>query len=340
VNAAPFDPEQMAVTGPSTLVVQRIGTEDRMAGVAALAVSASGVIAYREAVTVKEQMMWMSRNGELLGTVGAADSAAPGIPRVSPDGRSILFYRQQGVALGSLWAMDTETGVQRMLQDGTQSAMWSPAGDRIVMSTLRNGVATLVERAVNAANRAERVLGPSTGAFPEDIAQNGAVMYRAAGAGSIGGDLFVLPPNQNNPVSVAQTSAAERNARFSADGAWIAYQSDEGGRNEVYVQPFPGTLAQRQRLSLNGGVSPQWGRKGRELYFLSADNRLMVATVESAVAGDRPVIEFTTPKPLFNAPIPPGAEYDTVNDGDRFLILAPVEDTPPIIVLSNWQPAK
>jgi hypothetical protein len=175
-------------------------------------------------------------------------------------------------------------------------------------------------------------------AFPEDMAPNGAVLYRAGtgGGATAGGDLLVLPPNQTTPVPVAQTPAAERNARFSPDGNWIAYQSDETGQPEVYVQPFPGTTAQRQRVSLGGGLSPQWGRKGRELYFISANNRLMVVTAEASV-GEKKTIEFGTPKALFRSPLPPGAEYDTSRDGDRFLIISPVEETPPIIVLSNWQ---
>jgi dipeptidyl aminopeptidase/acylaminoacyl peptidase len=181
-------------------------------------------------------------------------------------------------------------------------------------------------------------VGPATGiALPEDYASTGAILYRT-GLGSMtgGGDLFAVPPNKGAPVPVAQTLAAETKGRFSPDGNWIAYQSDEGGRNEVYVQPFPGTPAQRQRVSLNGGTSPQWGRKGRELYFISGDNRLMVATASSAENSRS--LEFGTPKALFRSPLPQGAEYDTSRDGDRFLILAPVEEPPPIIVLTNWMP--
>jgi hypothetical protein len=89
-------------------------------------------------------------------------------------------------------------------------------------------------------------------------------------------------------------------------------------------------------VSLAGGVSPQWGRKGAELYFVSGDNRLMVST---AVPGrEKGTLEYSTPKPLFKSPLPQGAEYDTARDGDRFLILAPVGEPPPIIVLNNWMP--
>ncbi|HEX4997354.1 MAG TPA: hypothetical protein VFY29_03960 [Terriglobia bacterium] len=344
LNAVQFDPARLAVIGAPAVLANRVGRENRLAGVAAFAVSTAGPIAYRETAIAKKQMLWMDRSGALIGTLGSVDDSSMENPRVSPDGRVVLFFRQEGSPMGSIWAIDAEVGSQRMLQNSATNAIWSPSADRIILSTLRNGAPTLIDRPVSAPDSAGQVLATSSAAFPEDLAQNGSLLYRAGngpGIGAtLGGDLLVMLPNQTSPVPVAQTPANERNGRFSPDGAWIAYQSDESGRNEVYVQSFPGTMARRQRLSLNGGVSPQWGRKGRELYFISADNHLMVATAEVTVSGDRQSIEFSTPKPLFNAPLPPGAQYDTVRDGDRFLVIAPVEETPPIIVLSNWQPTR
>jgi Tol biopolymer transport system component len=341
LNAVPFDTARLAATGAPNLLADRVGRENRLAGIAAFAVSAAGPVAYRETAVTKRRMLWMDRAGALVGTLGSVDDSSMESPRVSPDGRAVLYFRQVGSPMGSVWAVDGETGSQRMLQDSSTTAIWSPGGDRIVLSTLRNGIPTLITRPSNAPDSAGQVVTTSSAAFPDDLAQNGALLYRAGTGQGVGatlrGDLLVILPNQSSPVPVAQTPATERNGRFSPDGAWIAYQSDESGRNEVYIQPFPGTIAQRQRLSLNGGVSPQWGRKGRELYFISADNHLMTATAQTIVNGERRSIEFSTPKPLFNAPLPPGAEYDTALDGDRFLIIAPVEETPPIIVLSNWQ---
>lgn len=352
LNAVRFDPKELAATGANTVVVERVGKEDRLAGVAAFAVSASGAVAYREIAVQKKQMMWMDRTGALVGMLGTPDSASPGSVRLSPDGRTALFFRQTGAAIGSVWVMDTETGAQVQVSDAAPSAMWSPAGDRMIVTALRQGIPSLIEsqgtaRGVRGAPAAAgRVVSPQGApAFSEDWAAGGAILYRQGdgGGGGGGGDLFVLPstnPGAPAPVPVATSPATERNARFSPDGNWIAYQSDEGGRNEVYVQPFPGTQAQRQRVSLGGGVSPQWGRKGRELYFISADNRLMVVSADATLNEGKRNIEFGNPKPLFPSPLPQGAEYDTGSDGDRFLILAPVEDFPPIIVLNNWIPGK
>jgi Tol biopolymer transport system component len=343
LNAVRFDPKELTTGGAPIVVADKVGIERRFVGVAAVTASQGGAIAYRESAVMDRQMLWMDRNGELLGTVGTADSSSPGLPRVSPDGRTVVYFRQQGAPLGSVWAMDTQTGATRQLQDGANVAIWSPAGDRIVIAQLRGrgGVPVgpyLTERPVAAAGGG-RQFGPATGVvMPQDSTASGAILY-LSGVSAIGsgtGDLSVLPPNSENPIPVAQTQASERNGRFSPDGKWIAYQSDEGGRNEVYVQPFPGSIDQRQRVSLNGGVSPQWGRAGKELYFISADNRLMVA--EATPAGDKTALEFNTPKALFRSPLPQGAEYDTVNNGDRFLIMTTVGEPSPIVVLNNWMP--
>jgi Tol biopolymer transport system component len=360
LNAAPIDPRDMATLGPSTVVSEQVGREGRLAGRATLSVSPTGTIAYREAATVKKQMRWMDRSGEFLGTVGQADGASA-TPRVSPDERFVLIFRQAGAPLGSVWLVDTTNdGAQRQFRDAALSPVWSTNGDRIMYSALQIGPGGLRPPSLfeqpftDAANIQERQVGPAAGvqgrpvgpasgvAFPEDWASNGFVLYRSGvGTGNAdAADLFVFPPYAGDPIVVAQTPALERNARFSPDGNWIAYQSDESGRNEVYVQPFPGTLSQRQRVSLSGGTSPQWGRKGRELYFIAADNRMMIAAATPALVGDRRTIEFATPKPLFGKPLPQGTEYDTVRDGDRFLVMMPVEESPPIIVLTKWGPQK
>lgn len=345
LNAMRLEPKDFT-TGPSFVVAQSVGIERRYPGYAALSASASGAIAYREKAVVNRQMMWMNRSGDLVGMVGAADSASPGKPRISPDGKVVLYFRQMGSPLGSVWVIDAETGAQRQIQDGANVAIWSPAGDRMILAALRGGGANggalgplMIERPVVAAGSAQ--VGPTNGqAYPEDWASNGTILFRSGNASRAGGgDLFAMTQGQGAPVAIAETQAAERNARFSPDGKWIAYQSDEGGRDEIYVQPFPGTTRQRQRVSLNGGASPQWGRKGRELYFISADNRLMATPAVDGTGNDKAPLEFQTPKPLFKSPLPPGAEFDTAQDGDRFLILAPIEETPPIVVLSNWLPA-
>jgi Tol biopolymer transport system component len=356
LNALKFDVRELTASGSPIMIAERVGKEDRSAGQAAFSVSAAGPVAYRETAAVKRQMVWIDRTGATLGNVGQADAASAATPRVSPDGKFVLIFRQSGAPLGSVWMVDTTSGEMRQVRDAALAPVWSSTGDRMLYATLRQGAFAplMTERSVAAISQTaigqarggpnaaqEQYIGPtSPSAFPEDWAANGFILFRQGGGGASldGGSLFVLPPFATDPIPVATTAAAERNGRFSPDGNWIAYQSDESGRNEVYVQPFPGTYAQRQRVSLGGGTSPQWGRRGAELYFIAADNRLMVTTATTGLADQRRTIEFGTPKPLFSTPLQQGSEYDTVRDGDRFLVMRPAEESPPIIVLSNWNP--
>ena len=138
---------------------------------------------------------------------------------------------------------------------------------------------------------------------------------------------MALPLNGGAPILVA---AGGGNGRFSPNANWLVYQS--GG--EIYVQPFPGSTESRRKASISGGTLPHWSHDGREIYFLSPDNHLMVASVALPANGED--IAIGTPKPLFPTPLPNGSRFAPAPDGERFLINAPTEEVPPIIVLSNW----
>lgn len=128
----------------------------------------------------------------------------------------------------------------------------------------------------------------------------------------------------------------EDQARFSPDGRWVAYISDESGRYEVYVQPFPATGGKWQ-ISRNGGAQPVWRRDGRELFYLASDGTLTVVPVSSGVA-----FEAGAPSPLLKTVIsqPTGirSQYAVSADGRRFLILAPAGEStgPSLTVVVNW----
>jgi dipeptidyl aminopeptidase/acylaminoacyl peptidase len=141
-------------------------------------------------------------------------------------------------------------------------------------------------------------------------------------------------PGDGEPIPVAVTPAQEVNARFSPGGKWIAYESDEvGGRSEIFVQAFPGSVSVRRRISIDGGTMPEWRRDGRELYFMSPDNRLMAAAV--TISADDTDIEIGKPAPLFTSPLPDGSTYAPAPDGQRFLVSQPIEAARPIIILPN-----
>ena len=154
------------------------------------------------------------------------------------------------------------------------------------------------------------------------------------------GDIWVLPlEGDRKPFPLLHTEFSEKDPKFSPNGKWIAYSSDESGRGEIYVQSFP-DLNNRKQVSTAGGANPEWRRDGRELFYLAADGNLM--SVEVKTDG---VFEASIPKSLFRIKSPRVATqnyeklYTVTPDGERFLVRSAVsqEDPLTINVLTNWE---
>ena len=146
------------------------------------------------------------------------------------------------------------------------------------------------------------------------------------------------------PVPFLQTEFNEWQGQFSPDVHWMAYSSDESGRYEVYVRPFPSGLGKWQ-ISTAGGQQPRWQRDGKELFYLTPDRKLMVVKVK-AVAGPKVTFEAEAPESLFEAHVPsfsasvpsPRYQYAVTGDGKRFLVQTMVgeSDEATITVVHNW----
>jgi Tol biopolymer transport system component len=122
-------------------------------------------------------------------------------------------------------------------------------------------------------------------------------------------------------------------ARFSPDGRWLAFSSDESGRFEVYLAAFPGP-GEKVQLSTSGGYGLAWRRDGKELYYLSSDGKLMAVQVRSS----GPSIQADAPQVLFE-PHPLATAFDAAPDGQRFLVVSSgLEQSPPITLIQNWAP--
>jgi len=148
-----------------------------------------------------------------------------------------------------------------------------------------------------------------------------------------GWDLAFYSPAENKTYVFLSTLAAEVMGRFSPDGRWLAYTSDESGRPEVYVQPFPGHGGKWQ-ISTAGGGQPVWNRNGKELFYASADNKLMAVDVKADSS-----FEVGTPRALFDVHLKSinGWKYDISPDGQRFLANTVIEvKANPITLVLNW----
>jgi dipeptidyl aminopeptidase/acylaminoacyl peptidase len=139
------------------------------------------------------------------------------------------------------------------------------------------------------------------------------------------------------PFAFLQTQATETNAQISPDGKWVAYESDESGRNEVYVTPFPGPGSKWQ-VSVSGGSRPRWRRDAKEIFYLAQDAKLMAAEIRPLGTS----LEIGTVRPLFQVrPSFPGNVYDVTGDGKRFLVNSTTMDeiVTPINLVVNWPAA-
>jgi eukaryotic-like serine/threonine-protein kinase len=206
----------------------------------------------------------------------------------------------------------------------------------LVFSSNRNGESDLYQKAASGSGGEQALLRSAETKRPNSWSPDGKfILYWSR---QNNGDLMVLPLfGDRKPFPFLSTPFDERQGVFSPDGRWVAYQSNESGRFEVYVRTFPGTGGQWQ-VSTGGGNSPRWRADAKELYYLAPDDKLMAVAVPAQGATLVP----GTPEVLSQTHIVQGADrqqYDVSRDG-RFLVNTELSEisTEPIHLLLNWRP--
>jgi Tol biopolymer transport system component len=228
----------------------------------------------------------------------------------------------------------------RLTFDPTPEAWptFSPDGQRIVFSASRNGVRGLYQKLTTGTEEA-LILAGSDVVNPDWSSDGRYILYQRFVSGSgTGWDLWAVPVfGDRTSFPVAQTEHGEREGRLSPDVRWVAYDSTESGRREIWVQPFPPS-GSRWQISTGGGVSPRWRGDGKELFYVAADGKLTAVPV---TAGS--TFEWGAPQTLFQTMFRGGtyASYAVARDGQRFLMNVPpsLEDITPITVVVNWMAA-
>ncbi len=324
--ARPFDPDTLAFTGEVAPVAEQV-RESGLNDAAAFSVSANGVLLYHGGIATTS-LTWIDRAGKRPGTVG--EPGEFGRPRFSPDRRTVAVEARENGNY-DIWLYDlTRPGVRtRFTHDpaGDQSPVWSPDGRTIVFRSNRTGRYDLYRRPADGATPEVVLYADDWLKTPQSFSPDGKYLaYDTQGDPETGRDIWILPdpmravtePMQeaSRPYPFLRTEFEEQDPQFSPDGHWIAYQSNESGRYEVYVAPFPASGAKRQ-ISTAGGGSPRWRPDGRELFYVASGNRMMAAETDiksGAVAVNK--IE-----PLFG-PFTNGG-YDVSVDGQRFLVITP-----------------
>lgn len=272
---------------------------------------------------VQGRLTWFDRQGKV-----AATSGELGLYRtltVSPDGNRIAAERTDPQTQNrDIWLIDAAGGkAARFTSDPGWEAfpIWSPDASRIIFTSNRSGVFDLYQKAVNGAAAEELLYKSTEGKGPTSWSPDGRfLLYYSIGQPTHVRLLAVSGPADRVPVPVVDPQFASITARFSPDGRWILYSSNESGKPEVSVRPFnpsTGMPGQPIQVTTSGGRTPLWRGDGKEIFYLGQDGMVMAMEVTTN-AGFRP----GEPKPLFK--VPTGVVFwDVAPDGMRFLMPVP-----------------
>jgi serine/threonine protein kinase/Tol biopolymer transport system component len=341
--AQPFDLEKFELSGnPFSVADQVVAIGDSAsAGVSA---AAAGPIVYRVGrAGSQRQFVWFDRSGKERDRVAEPDAGNPQNPSLSHDGRRVAMNRTVN-GNTDVWILDIDRGLfSRFTFDSAadNSPEWSPDGFRIAFNSNRSGVYDLYLKPATGAGTEQLILATPQNKAPVDWSPDGRfLLYRTPGL-TTGFDVWALPMSgDGKPFPVVQTNFEERDAQFSPDGNWIAYQSNESGRTEVVMQPFPGPGGKHQ-ISTDGGAQVRWRADGRELFYIAADGRLMAVPIR--YSSDGKSVEPGAPVPLFatragGAAVTTNKQAYVVSpDGQRFLMIVVEESASPIAVILNWK---
>ena len=337
--AQPFDLRRLALAGSAFPIAENIQTQGNFPPSGVFSASENGVLAYQGGgATANSQLIWFDRTGKQIGVLGVPAVAYSGI-EVSPDERQVSVSIPDESGKGrDIWFYDVARGLRtRFTFDRTQmsGSIWSPDGSRVVFNSERKGHMDLYQKSSSGAGAEEVLLEDNLDKYPGSWSPDGRFILYISLGGPTGFDLFALPLfGDRKPISFLQTQFNETSGRFSPDGRWVAYSSDESGRYEVYVAPFPGPGGKWQ-ISTAGGVWPRWRRDGNEIFYLSPGRALMAA----AVNGKGSSFEVGAVKLLFQTRATGQVDrYAVSADGQRFLInTAPEQEASvPITVVVNW----
>ena len=259
VLAQQIDLDTLQTVGDPLPVARQVATPQGTVGSVALSAAPAGPIAYR-ADAGDRQLRWVDRAGRQIAVLGGPDPGDPTAVRLSPDGRMVAVYRMVN-GNSDVWLFETARDVrQRFTTNPAREfdPVWAPDGSRIVFGSTRQGVVDLYERSVGGTATETLVWESSESKNPLDWSLDGKWILFAVQSARTARDLWALPiAGEKKPIAVASTAANEPFARFSPDSRWVAYQSNESGRDEIYVQRFP-EPGGRTQISTDGGTFPKW----------------------------------------------------------------------------------
>jgi eukaryotic-like serine/threonine-protein kinase len=339
IRAVPFDLKRLAVTGSALPVVDSVAMNPTDGG-AAFDVSESGTLAYMPVSSYVHEtnVVLVDRRGHESPALPASDRYDH--PRLSPDGSHISVDIRSATSVGDVWVFPFgRAGGTRVTSEGGRDfgAEWTPDGRELIYSS-EHPTYDLYRRAADASRPAQPLVTGGFDRYTGTVSHDGRLIAFVFSAPTSGSELWTVP--LQGELKAARYLANGFNLAhpaLSPDGRWIAYDSDEAGRVEVYAQSFPNPNLKRWKISPTYGSEPLWTRGGRELVYRKGDSVMAVNVDLDGGKIGQPVALFGGPyqdNPGWTRP----RSYDVSSDGERFLLTKTrsEQSRPRIAVVMNW----
>jgi serine/threonine protein kinase/dipeptidyl aminopeptidase/acylaminoacyl peptidase len=325
--AVGFDVARRQITGSPFEVLDGV-MMSKNTGAAHFSLSKRGDLAYvpGSAEGGRRTLVWVDRNGKAEPL--PLPQASYLYPRIAPDGRS-MAVEIEGPNHDFYFYDFARTVLSKVTTDGmSHDPVWTPDGKRVAYRSWQYGGMTMWWMNADRSGRPERLEPKGTRQSPVSFSPDGTFLAFDQKHSETQDDAWILPVGVGGePKAIASSKSGEGSAKFSPDGRWVAYASDESGRPEIYVQPFPG-LGPKIQVSNAGGTDPVWRRNGGELYYRS-ENKMMMLTVDTRGSE----LRASAPRQLWEGDYSSGsgascgmpgvssASYDVTPDGQRFLMV-------------------
>jgi eukaryotic-like serine/threonine-protein kinase len=329
--AVPFDSVGLEVIASTPIpIIENV--RDRSDDIAPYTVSDDGSLAYVPGSPhqFEGSLVWVDRRGK------SEPLAAPLRPyqslRLSPDGQQVALMIDGPKV--DIWLYSLARGISTRLTSeagSSQFPIWTPDGKRLTYRGTRVGTRNLFWRMADGTGAEERLTTGESNQAPSSWSPDGQVLAFTDQSPTTGSRVLLLRLAERQQQPLHQSTFSELTGRFSPDGRWLAYSSDESGRSEIYVEPYPASAGKSQ-VSTEGGVLPVWSRNGRELFYRN-ENKIMTADITT-----QPSFSAGEPRMLFQGEY---GGYDVSPDGQRFLMIKPSEQTSStslnqVVVVQNW----
>jgi Tol biopolymer transport system component len=345
--AQKFDPDKLKIEGEAIPISDNIQYYDvRISG--SFAVSGNGKLVYLEQNQSSERIVIMNKKGEILNKV--ADQKVQWAVNFSPDGTKLAYdLYDAGQKNIDIWTYDIKRNVSTRLtfkQDADVLPQWTPDGKKIAYSSNNGGgVFDSFIKNADGSGEASPMYKSGSNKFITDFSPDGnMILYSVVNFKNSSGGWDIVAQragDDQKPIDVMSTKFNERLGKFSPNMKWIAYQSNESGKNQVYIIPFDpnnssGKTSGKWQISVDGGGSPKWMDNGKKIYFLTSGNKIMAVDVNEKGTSLFPGSPYLIFNPGNN---PISRIYDIDHTGTKIVAAVPNGQSiqPPITLVANWQ---